>query len=254
MIRIDVDPGDLLTRELTAIERENLPFAAMQATNATAFETREQWKRQIPRVFDRPTSLTLNAILYTKATKKDLAAEVFVRDEAFKGTPPSKYLKAQVDGGERRLKGFERRLQSSGVLDTGSFAVPGRGQQLDSFGNVPKGVVTAVLSALKSQSDGYQNVTETSTKRRRASRKKRGGEFFAIKRQQGRLPPGIYERIKTGFGTAVRSVFRFVGKASYRERYDIFGMAGRIYSSVFPFHFERELKKAIETSKFRGKK
>jgi len=254
MIKTEVDPGDFLKREFTDLERKNLPFATIQAVNATAFETREEWKRRIPRVFDRPTSLTLNAVLYTKATPQKLSADVFIRDEAFKGNPPARYLQAQVAGGSRSMKSFERRLQAAGQLPAGMFAVPGRGLKLDSFGNVPKGVVTAVLSALRSQNDPYQNVTETSTKRRRAARRKRGGEYFSLKSQRGKLRAGVYERIKTGFGVAVRSVFIYVNKVNYSPRYDIFGMAERIYGRLFPFNFERELLKAIETSKYRGRK
>ena len=252
MIRPEVDPGNVLGRALTDLEQKNLPFAALQAVNATAFETREEWKRRVPRVFDRPTSLTLNAVLYKKATKQTLAAEVFLRDEAFKGNPPARYLEAQVTGGQRGLKGFEKRLQAAGQLPPGMFAVPGKSQQLDSSGNVPRGVVTAVLSGLRSQNDQYQNVTAESTRRRRARRQKRGGEFFSLRQQRGRLRPGIYERIKTGFGTAVRSVFLIVDSASYRARYDIYGMAERIYTKLFPFYFDRELRKAVESAKFKG--
>ncbi len=253
MIKTEVDPGNVLSRDFTELERKNLPFATLQAVNATAFATREEWKRVMPRVFDRPTALTLNAVLYKKATRGTLAAEVFIRDEAFKGVPPSRYLQAQVSGGTRALKGFEKRLQAAGHLPAGMFAVPGRGVQLDSSGNIPRGVVTAVLSGLSAQQDKYQNVSEDSTRRRRARRKARGGEYFALSRRRGKLSPGVYERIKTGFGTAVRSVFAFVSRANYRERYDIFGLAERTYGRLFPFHFERELEKAVSTSKFRGK-
>lgn len=70
LIRVEVDPGGLLDRQFTAIEQQNLPFAVMQATNKTAFEVRESWRREAGRVFDRPTPLTQSAALYTKATKQ----------------------------------------------------------------------------------------------------------------------------------------------------------------------------------------
>src|SRR5690606_2908854 len=120
------------------------------------------------------------AALYRKATKAKPVAEVFIRDEAPKGTPPAKYLLPQVEGGTRRPKAFERRLQASGALPAGMFAVAGKGAKLDRHGNVPGRVITAVLSAMHSQFDPYQNATETSVKRRRRRRRKRGGDYFLV--------------------------------------------------------------------------
>ncbi|MGH8075628.1 MAG: hypothetical protein ACREO4_16380 [Lysobacter sp.] len=254
LVKVAVDPERVFERALTQLERDQLPFAAVQAANQTAFAVREEWKGLMPRVFDRPTSLTVNSVLYRKATKQKPAAEVFIRDEAPKGTPPAKYLLPEVQGGTRRPKAFERRLQAAGVLPSGMFAVAGKGAKLDAHGNVPGSVITAVLSAMRSQFDPYQNATETSIKRRRARRRKRGGDYFAIKQTRGKLKPGIYERVGFAFGSAVRSVLFFVRSVSYRPRYDVFGQAQRIYTTQFPFHFARELAKAVQTAGFRGRK
>src|SRR5690606_4985368 len=111
--------------QFSALERKNLPFAIVQACNATAFEIRQTWKRAAPRVFDRPTPLTVNAAQYKKATKQKLYAEIFQRDEASKGNPPAKYLQAEVEGGTRRPKAMERLLMSAEVMPRGMFAVAG---------------------------------------------------------------------------------------------------------------------------------
>ena len=253
LIKIEVDPDKVFDRTFSDIERTQLPFAAVQAANSTAFATRDRWSEVMPKVFDRPTALTMKAVVYSKATKNRPVAEVLIRDEAFKGTPPAKYLLPQVEGGSRRPKRAERALQRVGVLPQDQFVVPGKGAKLDAHGNVPGAQITAILSAMRAQQDPYQHVTAESMKRRRAKRKRRGGEYFAVKKPHGKLQPGIYERIDTGFGSGVRSVLFFVKAVSYRARYDIFGMARKIYDSLYGFHFDRELRKAVETSKFRGK-
>src|SRR5690606_16894970 len=155
-----------------------------------------------------------NAALYRKATKERPYAEIFIRDEAFKGTPPSKYLFAEVEGGTRRRKGFERLLQGKGLMSPSQFAVMGRGARPNQYGNVPAGQVTKLLSQLGAQRDRYQNQTPTSAKRRR-SRAPKGGEYFVITTRRGKLRPDIYERIATGWGSAVRSVFIFTSTANY---------------------------------------
>jgi hypothetical protein len=251
-----VDENNLFKRELTELERTQLPFAAIRAANETGFAVRQKWFETMPRVFDRPTPLTQRAVMIRKATRQRPGAEVFIRDEAFKGTPPAKYLQAQVEGGSRRQKGMEKRLQAKGILPAGHFVVPGRGAVLDAYGNITGRQVNAILSQLGARFDPLQNESDTSRGRRRRRELKKGtraGDFFAIKKQRGRLPAGVYQRISTGFGSTLRSVLHFVRSVSYTPRYRIFDLAERLYAREFPFHFERELAKAVQTSKFRGR-
>lgn len=256
LLKFDVDPDDVLRRKFTELEQKNLPFAVMQAVNNTAFAVREEWKRQMPRVFDRPTRLTQNAVLYRKATKQNLAGEVFVRDEAFKGTPPARYLLAQVQGGQRAMKPFENRLAAQGILPAGTQAVPGRGAPLDSYGNLKSSVVTQLLSQLGAQREAGFNANQTaaSAKRRRARKSSKRGEMFALKKPRGRLLPGVYERFKFGGTSVLRSLLLFVRPARYTVRYRIFDLAERMYNKEFGFRFEHALAQALESSKYRGRK
>lgn len=251
-IKIDVDADNMLGRTFSDLERKNLPFAIMQACNATAFDIRQQWARASSRVFDRPAPMTQRAAQYRKATKNKHYAEVYLRDEASNGTPPAKYLLPQVEGGTRRKKGFEILLQQKGAMPAGMFAVAGAGANLDQHGNVRPRQVSQILSQLGARQDKLQNQTETSATRRR-SKRQRGGEYFAIQARRGKLLPGVYERITTAFGSAVRSIFIFTRGASYTPRYNIFGLAQRAWDKLMPFHFNRELAKALQTSKFRGR-
>lgn len=254
LIKIEVDPDNVLARKFTELEQKNLPFAVMQAVNATAFEIRETWKRTSPRVFDRPTPMTMNSVLYTKATKSNLAATVFIKNEGGRGNAPDKYLRPQVDGGARNEKGLEVLLQAKGVMPAGMFAVPGDGAKLNAYGNMPAGQITAILSSMGALRDSLQNETDTSVKRRTARRSNKRGTLFALKQSRGRLLPGIYERFAFGSkASIVRSILIFVRGVQYKPRYDIFGLAQRTWDKLMPFHFNRELEKAIQTSKFRGK-
>lgn len=259
LIRIDVDADNLLSRQFSDLEQKNLTFATMQAVNATAFEIRHVWKRTAQRVFDRPTSMTVNAVLYNKATKQQPYATIFIKDEAHKGTPPAKYLQPQVDGGQRRLKGMERLLQGANLMPGNRYAVPGKTAPLDAYGNVKSGIVRKILSQSRAGLEmGYtSNETDAGRERRLRRQKKRGGggSYFVLQKQRGKLMPGIYERMQGGHGTAggVRSIYVFVTTPTYSARYDIYGLAQRQWNTLMPFYFNRELAKALETSKFRGK-
>ena len=139
-------------------------------------------------------------------------------------------------------------LQGKGLLSPSQFAVMGRGARPNQYGNVPAGQVTKILSQLGAQRDKHQNQTETSAKRRR-TRAPTGGEYFVITKRRGRLRPGVYERISTGWGSAVRSIFIFTNNVAYQQRYDIFGMAENTWKRLMPFYLKRELEKAMETAR-----
>lgn len=255
MFKVTVDEQAVFGRFLTDLERNQLPFAAMMAANQTAFEVREKWKEAMPQVFDRPTPLTLNAILYTKATKSRPFADVFVRDSAFKGTAPEKYLQAQVAGGSRRQKRSERWLQGHSAMPSGMFWVPGEGAKLDAYGNLKGAQLTSIISALGVNPDAGSQASETSRKRRQNREKKRQGfttDTFAIKTQRGKLKPGVYQRFNLGsLGSAVRPMLLFVQRVTYRKRFDIFGLATKLFEDRFPENFRRALTKAMLTARLK---
>jgi len=278
-INIEIDPGKVFQRELTALEQKKLPWAAQQAVNRTAAHIKQVWERKVEAVFERPVQLTRRAIIVKKArylrnangTRTPEPAVVYVRDEAVKGTPPAKYLLAQVYGGSRQPTGLEAGLRRIGILLGAEHAVPGAGAPTDGFGNVKRGVVKQILSQLHAQRDPTANQTAVSRKRRRtrnARRGERGGEYFAVRgsgrrgwtvnrdgsSRPSRLHPGIYQRFQTGFGSGVRSVYVFVRDARYRKRYTIFEYAQREWDRRFPGIFREELHTAVMESLNRGRR
>ena len=259
MIRIDVDPNRIVQQTFTRLEREQLPFAMRNATNKVAWEIRQSWRRSAHKVFDRPRPLTVNAILYDKAVKgKRDYAEVYVRDEAHKGTPPAKYLLHQVEGGQRRQKPVERLLQQRGILPAGMYVSPGKGAQLDGHGNVPAREVTRILSQLGAQYDPLKNETVRSRKarhRREERRDIRRSDYFAVTKQQGHLRPGIWQRDRgerRGTQSGVWLVLAFVKAPRYRPIFKIFDIARWQWNKLLPAHFGIELEKAMETARNRA--
>lgn len=251
LLNVKVDPDNVLARQFSELERKQLPFATMRAINEAAFQIRERWAVVMPRVFDKPTALTLKAVLYKKASLQKPQAQVFIRDEASNGTPPAKYLQAQVEGGTRRHKGIEKTLSNRGVLASNMFVVPGKGAQLDAHGNISRGQIQAIKSQLGVQSDKYANETDVSRTRRLKRESKKGARnssYFAVKTQRGNLQPGVYQRTVSGFGAGLRSILFFVRSVRYRKRYQIFDLAQKFYDRNFPRIFDKELAKALADS------
>ena len=265
LLRIDVDPKDALSRQFSAIEQKHLPAALTRAVVLTAQEMQRDWAATMRRVFDRPTPFTLKAIRYY-LKPGGFFAQIYVRDEAIGGTPPARYLMAQVTGGQRLLKPFEKRLkrlQGKGVLPSGMQTVPGKGATLDAFGNIAGSQMNRILSQLGARRDDKTNESDASRGRRlRRERRKQGerGSYFVIPRKRGNMLPGIYQRQNlggaareaTGTRSVARSILLFTRPGSYNVRFPIFERAEKVYRTYFPRYFEYQLKTEIELSRSLG--
>lgn len=245
-MRIDAKfDADRLLKKLSDVEKRQLPFATSKALNLTAKEVKTEVRKEMPRVFDRPTPFTLNSVYMSPATKKELYAEVWLKDFAPKGTPAVEYLAPQVYGGPRRQKRSERWLQWRGILPSGMFWAPGSGARLNQYGNISGGRITQMLSALKAFPEvGYMaNITERSKKRNRKPR-----DYFAARPNRSHLPPGVYER----YGRKqrnIRPVLAFIRQPYYRPRLPFFTIARRVHAREFGRQFEKSWREALGTAR-----
>src|ERR1035441_633525 len=73
-----------------------LPFATAKALTRTAQLIKAAEVDEMRRVFDRPTPWTLNSVFITPATKDNLIARVWLKQDAAKGTPAAKYLLSEI--------------------------------------------------------------------------------------------------------------------------------------------------------------
>lgn len=242
MIRVDVD-DKALQRKLDRISR-TMPATVAGILNSSAAEVRGEWRKTIPSVFDRPTPLTLNAPLFTKATPDNLVAEVFIRDRA-RGVPPSVYLRPEVFGGPRGRKSSEIALRQNAVFPP--FYVPARDAPTDAFGNVPGKLITQIIRQVRATKGAGRTRRETSVARGRRLRRERSrggaGNYFVLTERHGKLRPGIvYERITTGFGSAVRPILIGVPRAPrYPVRFDAIGLARGIFNRRFSANLRRAI-------------
>lgn len=226
---------DAALRDLR-MRRVNIPLAAAKALTFTAQDVQAAEKREIPRVFDRPTPFTSNSLYLKGATPARLTARVWFKDLRFK----AHYLVPQVEGGDRPLKRFEKMLQARGLLPVGMFAVPGSRADLDAYGNISRGQLIKILSALNALPEtGYlANRSARSAARRARSKKPKALVDYFVGRPSPKDPAGVWERVgKKG----LRPILIFVKSPRYRKRFDFYGIANNIATRNFPVHFDRAL-------------
>lgn len=252
VIKIDTSEIVKLEKELRALEKKQLPFAISLAINRTAIKVKEAQEHEIKDVFDRPTQYIQRSVFVKPSTKKDLTAIVGIKDQATKSVPPSKILSAEVAGGERRLKRYEKALRAVGALPHGYVTVPGKGATLDAYGNISRGQIVQILSYFKAfPESGYKanSTDESRAKLKRGTKRKLGISYFVGRPSDGKLPLGIWQRVHYGFGTRVSPILIFIPSTLYEPIYDFDFVSENIVEKEFNNEFNKALIEAIRTAK-----
>lgn len=228
------------------------PFVAAVTLTRSMQDAQAAIKSEAQRAFDRPTAYALNGTFLKPAKKTDLEARVWVKDNvASKGTPADRFLLPQIYGGSRGQKGMERLLQRSGLMQSGWYAVPAAGAQLDGNGNVKRGQITQILSQLKLQRGAGFESRATGSARSNRTIARQGVTYFALAKPHRGLQPGIYLKRKFAHGSAVKPVFIFVSSVQYRPRLRFFEVGTATVNAQFPRHFETAWRRAVATARLR---
>lgn len=233
--------------------------AAQRALLHTGRAVKDDEVKGMQRAFDRPTKWTLNSFR-VKLDKKAWSASVEVKDGYWYRA--DNYLQTQIEGGKRKHKAFETALRRAGVLPAGWFAVPGQKATLDAFGNVSVGQIRQILSwfdAAEQVAGSTQNMGQKGRdKRRKGTKRARGFEYFVAHpgSRMGRgswknnrrqtLTPGVYRRTFFGFGSSIEPILIFVTSATYKPRFDFYGIAQRTVDREFKPALDRAMQLELD--------
>lgn len=264
---------DKLTRLLDSIKDNQVPFATAKALTLTAKEAQAETYREFERKFDRPTPFTMRSLFIKPATKRDLTAEVFVKDRAIGGKNPNSIaamLRHQFGGGPRIVKVMETALRREGLLGREEFVVPGAGAKLDRYGNVSRGQLAQILSQIGVGGSGYDNAPTQSRRSRRNVA--RAGKIFwsrgpgmpsagsyrgAMKKfdlSSGVYDGTSYQHLPRGAwmraGRGVKPLLLVVGGApNYRRRIDMERIGKEAVARHFNRIFAQTYREAVETAR-----
>jgi hypothetical protein len=237
-------------KELMALhngDQKHMRLSAAIALTKTAKAAQEELRKEMEKAFDRPTPYALNSTYVRTANVNRLEAEVGIKDESVKGTPAINFLGPQIGGGERRLKRFEKALQANGLLPDGMYAVPGSAAEMDGYGNISKGQIMKILSALRAAEmySGYsanraQRLKDLPGKKKRRTKKKQA-DYFVGRPGGGKLPLGIWQVFRFGHGSAVKPVIIYTSRATYKARFDFQGIVDRVAARDFDRLFVEQL-------------
>lgn len=247
-------------------QARQVPFALSVALNRTAEWSETNVRREMTKVFDRPTRYFLRSLRVKRATKTKLQATLWFKDDGGR-MEAGAMVTPHIHGGTRDAKPMELRLERAGLMVAGWRAVPGGAADLDAFGNMSRGQISLVLNVLGAYMESGYNKANAATKARLAKGNVKKGqygfEYFVNPggplKGRGRLPaasarmrhllPGVYKRVATPFGSSLKPVLIFVRKATYKPRLDFFGIVQRTVDAKFPVEFDAAFDRAVRTAR-----
>ncbi len=242
MIGIDWETKGLIAT-LNSYTRKGIKYAVSMAMTWTARDGAKAFGEELKSKLDRPTPLTQRASRYRPATKDRTEYDVYVQDEASKGNPPSKYLRALILGGYRANKRSETLLRAKGILPPGFQVEPGADAQLDRYGNLRGGgaLYVQILSGLKAFQERGHMMNRTA-RSEGLPRKKPLGEFFVLSSVKTKTPTGVYTRK----GKRVLQILAFTPKrAKYAKTLDFKATIGKVFTEKFPGYLKEGLRSMI---------
>jgi hypothetical protein len=242
-LQATVDISKLET-EMDAWEKKRLPYATATALTRTAKKVQSAFIQAMKEKFDRPTPYTLSGTFVKAATARSLVATVGWKDWSTKATPASVFMLPQVQGGSRTLKRSEKLLQQERYLPAGMFAVPGSGAKMDQYGNMSRGQLVQVLSTLKAfPESGYL----ANRSRAMSKRRTRLPEFFVGSPGGGRLPLGVYQRMRD---RTIRPILIFTKAPNYKILIPFAAVATGVYDANFQTEFNKAMRDMLVLSPF----
>lgn len=211
-----IDQRDIekLINKFSDLEKKQMPYAAMLATNNLAFAVMQEQKKETLGDLVWKRKSIPSAIRYTKATKSNPVAELFLNEKSWTYYA----LKQHFLGGERHSKGLENYLKSKYLLETNEYLIPVNG--------LKKTASRIILEELK----------------------KNNTEFYVIPSRTSYQKAGVYQRNNKKFNRTIM-LFKIVKRAEYKKRFDLEDTVIKVYKKDGKQFFMEALKNAIDTAK-----
>ena len=185
--------------------------AAAVAVTRTAWDVREGLMRGMQTSFDRPNPFTMRAFRVDGA----VAGAQQIQATVWAAPLQARYLFWQIEGGVRRSKGFENRMDLRGT----EVALPTDESTRDAYGNMPLSFIKRVA--------GDKNSGGTAKR------------FFTGTPKGSGRPEGVWARVDGN--RRLVPLMLFGTQARYEKRFDMSAIAGRVVDAKFESQLLRAL-------------
>lgn len=234
-----IDQRDIekLINKFTDLEKKQMPYATMLATNNLAFAALDAHRDEVQGMFNWKSKAP-NALRVKKATKSNPIAEMYV-DEWSWGYYA---LKAHYFGGDRHRKGLEKAMIALGFMHRNEILTPSPGVRINSSTYVQ------MMSQLKLNYKAGYSANETVASRKKKRSTKTPLRFFIITgKSKSPLAPGIYARASDH--DKLICMLRISEKPMYKKRLDMERTVTKIFKQNGQKFLTEALNHAINTAK-----
>ncbi len=185
-------------------------------------------QKEMLRKFASPKPFTINSIYMKKALVKQKVkfAMVGIKDKISKGTPAGEYLKAQIEGGKRKIKPFEFAMKVHGRK---RLFKPSRIEKLNRYGNMPRARLKKIVKFINGE--------------RAVNVRKVKGAYKGYNKFFSKLVGNyavIYEKYGRGY-RKIKPVLVETGGGGYTKRFDFYATGKKAVDQ----NFDKEMNKAM---------
>ncbi len=234
-----IDQRDIekLVNRFTDLEKKQMPFAAMVATNNLAFAALNEHRDEVQGMFNWKSKAP-NALRIKKATKSNPIAEMYV-DEWSWGYYA---LKSHYFGGDRHRKGLEKAMIHLGYMYKDEILTPSPGVRIN------PSTYVQIMAQLKLNYKAGYSANETISSRKKKSSSKTPLRFFIITgKSKSPMAPGIYARMPEHDKPIC--MLRISEKPMYKKRLDMERTVNKVFKQNGQKYLMEALDYAISTAK-----
>ena len=229
--------------------KDQLPYAVSLAINKTAQAVKKAEQAEMVSKFENPTPYIMRSVQTTWASRAELVSTIaLVIPGSQVGAHAPTAVRAEVAGGERKIKGAEAHLRAAGILPPDKYLAPARAAQRDNYGNIPGYVWVQILSDCQAfQEQGYhmnRTVRSGLSRQRQYYVRTVRGVNIGIYKRTGSLGSG--NRFSTVTDTPV---VNFVSKPHYKQRFDFYGVARQTVNDTLKQNMVDAITQAIRTAR-----
>ncbi len=228
-VGITITGLDALKRTVGNMERQTR-YATAVALTRTAHAVKAAMPAAMDRALDRPTAFTKKGLYVKGATSSHWVAEVGFMDRQ------ASYLKYQIAGGTRQPT-------ARGIKLPGNI-------QLNSFGNIPKGMIDKLKAAAESG-----QLSKAIGRKLGAGGRRKGAApiqlFYGKRTGRGweKAPMGIWRRVPGNPGKLVPVIVFEDTPARYKPRFDFRRESERIVRTEWDKQFADAFAEAMRTAR-----
>jgi hypothetical protein len=244
-VNVEVDMSKI-AGEVANAEKQ-VRFATALALTRTGYRVSERETKGVQQAFRHPKPATLRAFQVDKATRDNLTATVSIKKRD-SGLPADEYLHADIVGGKRGMKRSEIMLQAAGILPPGMQTVPGKGAQLDAYGNMSRGQIVQILSYFATFGVTTLNSSRMNMTAEKHAKMSRRRSYFVIPvyDRKTKLYPGIWQQDGK---RDIKPVLMFVKPGTYKAIFAFEDIGAKEVQAAFNGEFDTAMADALRTAR-----